>query len=303
MPLRTVFEAKIENISILDENGNFDEELGKDLLSDAEVKVLYEQMIVSREFDDVAFKLQRSGRLGTFPQNRGQEAAAPGAAKAMRKGWDWLVPYYRENPAAFLLGLPMHYVYLHWMGDERGNKIPLEKGIHMTPLAIAIGTQTLTATGLAWAFKLKKEDRVVMCFMGDGATSTGDWHEGMNFGAVMQVPCVYYCINNGFAISVPCCTQSHSQTFAQKGLAYGMPSVQVDGNDLFAVYKAHKQAIERARNGGGPSFIEAVTYRLADHTTADDARRYRDPRQYELALKARSARTHAAIPRSPRAVG
>jgi pyruvate dehydrogenase E1 component alpha subunit len=285
MPIRTVFEGKIENIQILDENGNFDEKLGKGLLSDAEVKSLYELMIVSREFDDVAFKLQRSGRLGTFPQNRGQEAAALGAAKALKRGHDWIVPYYRENPGAFLHGLPMHYIYLHWMGDERGNQIPVDKGITMTPLSIAIGTQTLHAAGMAWAFKIRKEPKVVTCFMGDGATSTGDWHEGMNFGAVMQLPCIYYVINNNFAISVPCCNQTHTQTFAQKAFAYGMPGVQVDGNDIFAVYKAHKEAVERARSGGGPTLIEAVTYRLADHTTADDARRYRDAKEYELALK------------------
>ena len=285
MPIRTVYEAKVEHVQILDEDGKLDAKLAKDLLTDEEVKGLYEQMIVSREFDEVAFKLQRSGRLGTFPQNKGQEAAALGAAKALKKGWDWIVPYYRENPASFHLGLPMHYIFLHWMGDERGNQIPLEKGVNMTPLAIAIGTQTLTAAGMAWGFKLKKENRVVTCFMGDGATSEGDWHEGMNFAAVMQVPGIFYCLNNNWAISVPCCKQTKSQTFAQKGLAYGMPSVQVDGNDIFGVYKVHKDAVERARAGGGPTFIEAVTYRLADHTTADDARRYRDTKEYETAVK------------------
>ena len=284
MPIRTVYEAKVEQIQILDEDGKLDVKLAQGLLTDDEVKSLYEQMIVSREFDDVAFKLQRSGRLGTYPQTKGQEAAALGAAKAMRRGHDWLVPYYRETPGAFLLGLPMHYIFLHWMGDERGNAIPLDK-VKMTPLAIAIGTQTLTAAGIAWAFKLRKEDRVVTCFMGDGATSEGDWHEGMNFAAVMQVPCVFVCLNNNWAISVPCCKQTKAQTFAQKGLAYGIPSVQVDGNDVFAVYKATKDAIERARKGGGPSFIEAVTYRLADHTTSDDARRYRDAKEYETATK------------------
>ncbi len=284
MPVKTVFETKIEYLQILDEDGKLDTKLAKGLLTDEEVKSLYELMIVSREFDDVAFKLQRSGRLGTYPQTKGQEAAALGAAKALKKGWDWIVPYYRETPGAFLLGLPMHYIFLHWMGDERGNQIPLDK-VNMTPLAIAIGTQTLQATGMAWAFKLKKENRVVTCFMGDGATSTGDWHEGMYIGAVMQVPCIYYCLNNNFAISVPSSKQTNAQTFAQKAIAYGMPTTQVDGNDIFAVYKTHKDAVERARSGGGPSFIEAVTYRLADHTTSDDARRYRDTKEYELAQK------------------
>jgi pyruvate dehydrogenase E1 component alpha subunit len=228
--------------------------------------------------------LQRSGRMGTFPQNKGQEAAALGAAKALTKGVDYIVPYYRENPALFLHGLPMHYVLLHWMGDERGNAVP--KNLSMNPLCVAIGAQTLHAVGIAWAFKLRKERRVVLCFLGDGATSTGDFHEAMNIAAVQKVPCVFCCINNQWAISVPCSKQTASETFAQKALAYGMPTIQVDGNDLFAVYKAHREAIERARTGGGPTFIEAVTYRLGDHTTADDARRYRSPQALEAALAA-----------------
>jgi pyruvate dehydrogenase E1 component alpha subunit len=283
MPITTAYEAKVDYLSILDEHGNFDEELGKDLLSDADVRQIYEQMIICRHFDDTAFMLQRSGRLGTFPQNRGNEATSLGAARAMKKGHDFLVPYYRENAAAFWHGLPMHYIYLHWMGDERGNQIP--KGVAMTPLSIAIGTQTLHAAGIAWAFKLRKEKKAVVCFMGDGATSTGDWHEGMNFASVFKLPVVYTCINNQWAISVPTRLQTGAETFAQKGLAYGTPSIRVDGNDLFAVYKAHKDAIERAHRGEGPSFIEAVTYRLADHTTADDARRYRPGEEFEDAQK------------------
>jgi pyruvate dehydrogenase E1 component alpha subunit len=220
--------------------------------------------------------------MGTFPQNKGQEAATLGAAKALQKGVDYIVPYYRENPAMFLHGLPMHYVLLHWMGDERGNAIP--RNLSMNPLCVAIGAQTLHAVGIAWAFKLRKEPRVVLCFMGDGATSTGDFHEAMNLAALMKVPAVFCCINNQWAISVPCCRQTAAQTFAQKALAYGMPTVRVDGNDLFAVYRAHRDAVERARRGEGPSFIEAVTYRLGDHTTADDARRYRPQAELDLPI-------------------
>jgi pyruvate dehydrogenase E1 component alpha subunit len=273
MPRKIAYHAEIEHLQILDEDGKLDAELAKDTLSDAEAKFLYEQMIICREFDEVALKLQRSGRMGTFPQNKGQEAAALGAAKAIRKGHDYIVPYYRENAAAFLHGLPMHYINLFWMGDERGNAIP--KQYMMNPLCIAIGTQTLHAVGIAWSFKLRKEDRIVLSFFGDGATSTGDFHEAMNFASVMQVPAVFTCMNNGWAISVPTGGQTHGATIAQRALAYGMPTVQVDGNDIFAVYKAHKEAAHRARSGGGPSFIDCVTYRLGDHTTADDARRYR----------------------------
>jgi pyruvate dehydrogenase E1 component alpha subunit len=173
-----------------------------------------------------------------------------------------------------------YVLYLHWLGDERGNHIPRELAI--SPMCIEIGAQVLHAAGFAWAFKLRKEKRVVQCFMGDGATSTGDFHEGLNFAATYRLPCVFTCVNNGWAISVPTTKQTASETFAQKGLAYGMPCVQVDGNDIFAVYKAHKQAVNRAREGLGPSFIEAITYRMKDHTTADDARRYRPGDELEV---------------------
>ncbi len=279
MPVKTVYTAKVEFLSILDEKGVLDEKLGKDTLSDDEVAHLYEFMVTCRQLDEVAFKLQRSGRMGTYPQNKGQEAAAVGVGHAAKNGVDFLVPCYRENAALFMHGLPMHYILLHWMGDERGNQIP--PGLAMTPISIPIGTQMLHATGIAWAFKMRKEPRVAITFFGDGATSEGDFHEAMNFASTFQVPCVFMCQNNGWAISVPRETQTASETIAQKAIAYGMPTVQVDGNDLFAVYKAAREAIERARGGGGPSFIEAVTYRLGDHTTADDARRYRDAKELE----------------------
>jgi len=273
MPRKTIYHADIEYLQILDENGNFDEELARDTLNPEEVKSLYETMVLSRELDEAAFKLQRSGRMGTYPPNKGSEATTLGAARALSKGVDHLMGYYRENAAMYLHGLPMHMMYLHWLGDERGNAIPRE--LQISPMCIEIGAQVLHAVGFAWAFKIRQEKRVALCFLGDGATSTGDFHEGLNFASTFRLPCVFTCVNNGWAISVPCCKQTGSETFAQKGLAYGMPCVQVDGNDIFAVYKAHKQAVERAREGMGPSFIEAITYRMADHTTADDARRYR----------------------------
>lgn len=281
MPRKLVYQAGIKHLQILDENGHLDESLAAGTLSDGDVKSLYEQMIVNREFDEAAFRLQRSGRMGTFPQNKGQEATALGAARALTKGFDWIVPYYRENPALFLHGLPMHYVLLHWMGDERGNAIP--RNLAMTAQCVAIGTQTLHAVGIAWGFKLRKEKRVVLCFFGEGATSTGDFHEAMNFASVMKVPVIFCCVNNAYAISVPRAKQTAAETIAQKALAYGMPTTQVDGNDVLAVYSAHHEAVERARAGEGPSFIECMTYRLGDHTTADDARRYRPPEELETA--------------------
>lgn len=279
MPVRTVLSTNIEYISILDEHGAFDAELGKGLISDEDVVKLYEHMTVCRHFDGIAFKLQRSGRMGTYPENRGQEAASLGAVYALRKD-DWLVPCYRENPGLFWRGLPMEYILLHWMGDERGNQIP--DGLYMTPQAIPIGTQMLHAVGLAWAGKYRGEDRIACTFFGDGATSEGDCHEALNFAANLDLPVVFVCQNNGWAISVPAKMQCSAPTIAQRGLAYGMACVQCDGNDIFAMVKVVRDAAELARRSHRPTFIEAVTYRLGDHTTADDARRYRDAAEVEM---------------------
>ncbi len=278
MPVKTVLQAKIEHLSILDEDGHFDEKLGKGLIPNADLVRLYEHMTVCRHFDGVAFKLQRSGRMGTYPENRGQEAASLGAVYALHKT-DWLVPCYRENPGLFWRGLPMEYILLHWMGDERGNQI--NRDLYMTPQAIPIGTQMLHAAGLAWAAKYRGEDRIACTFFGDGATSEGDCHEALNFAANLNLPVIFFCQNNGWAISVPTKIQCSAPTIAQRGLAYGMHCVQVDGNDLFAVVKVTREAAERARSESRPTFVEAVTYRLGDHTTADDARRYRDSAELE----------------------
>jgi pyruvate dehydrogenase E1 component alpha subunit len=278
MPARTVYNTSIEHISILDEEGNFDAELGKDLIPDEDVARLYEQMAVSRHFDEVAFKLQRSGRMGTYPENRGQEAVGLGATYVLRED-DWLVTCYRENAGLFWRGLPMEYILLHWMGDERGNAVPQE--LRATPLAIPIGTHMLHAAGLAWSCKYRKEDRIACTFFGDGATSEGDFHEAMNFAANLELPLIFMCQNNGWAISVPTKMQCSAPTIAQRGVGYGMETVQCDGNDLFAVAKVVKDAAQRARTEHRPSFIEAITYRLGDHTTADDASRYRDEAELE----------------------
>ncbi|MDG2053986.1 MAG: pyruvate dehydrogenase (acetyl-transferring) E1 component subunit alpha [Phycisphaerales bacterium] len=273
MPIKKALDITIEHISILDENGKFDEKLGKDLIPDEDVVRLYEHITLCRHLDEIAFKLQRSGRMGTYPENRGQEATSVGATYALQ-GKDWLVPCYRENAGLYLRGLPIEYVLLHWMGDERGNQIP--EDLHITPIAIPIGTQMLHATGLAWASKYRGDGGIACTFFGDGATSEGDFHEAANFASSLNLPVIFLCQNNGWAISVPSSVQSAAPTFAQRGVAYGMHSVQCDGNDLFAMVKVVREAAERARTENRPTFIEAVTYRLGDHTTADDARRYRD---------------------------
>ncbi|MCA9284562.1 MAG: pyruvate dehydrogenase (acetyl-transferring) E1 component subunit alpha, partial [Phycisphaerales bacterium] len=279
MPRKTVFETSIDHVSILDEHGAFDAKLGKGLIPDTDLVALYEHMVTCRHLDEVAFKLQRSGRMGTYPQNMGQEATSLGAAYALRKT-DWLVPCYRENAGLFWRGLPMEYILLHWMGDERGNQIPRE--LFVTPLAIPIGTQMLHATGLAWAHKYRGEENISCTFFGDGASSEGDFHEAMNFAANLGIPTIFYCQNNFWAISVPGKIQCSAPTLAQRAVAYGMDTIQCDGNDLFACVYVAKKAAEHARKHKRPFFIEAVTYRLGDHTTADDARRYRDQAEVDM---------------------
>lgn len=273
MPITTVYETAIENVSILDVDGKFDHELGDGLIPNDDVVRLYRHMTVCREFDHFAFKLQRSGRMGTYPQNWGQEATSTGAAYCMLRQ-DWLVTCYRENAGMFWRGLPMEYILWHWMGDERGNRIPDD--LRITPIAIPIGTQMLHASGLAWASKIKKENAVSVTFFGDGASSEGDFHEAINFATTLKLPVVFFCQNNGWAISTPRTRNVAAEVVAQRGLAYGAHCVQCDGNDLFAVVKVMNDAIERARNENVVTFVEGVTYRLGDHTTADDARRYRD---------------------------
>lgn len=279
MPIKSILKLEIEHVSILDEHGNYDEKLGAGLIPDADLVKLYEAMSSCRYLDEVAFKLQRSGRMGTYPQNMGQEATSLAAAYVLNKD-DWLVTCYRENCGLFWRGVPMESILLHWMGDERGNAMPREH--FATPIAVPIGTQMLHAAGLAWASKYRGEKQIACTFFGDGATSEGDFHEAANFAANLDLPVVFCCQNNFWAISVPGKIQCSAPTVAQRGIAYGMPVVQVDGNDIFACAYAVKQAAARARDESRPTFIEMVTYRLGDHTTADDARRYRDQAEVDV---------------------
>ncbi len=280
MPKKTIYEGSVPRYEVLAADGSLDEELAApvwDVLTDEAVAAAYEEMLRGRALDDAAYRLQRSGRMGTFPQNRGQEAAALGAAMALRKGHDRLVPSYRENGALIHLGVPAEQVLLHWMGDERGNAF--DPTLAVSPTCISIGAQILHGAGVAWALKLQDADRdeadrrVAMTIFGDGATSQGDFHEGLNFASTLNAPAVFVCQNNGWAISVPTHKQTASETFAQKALGFGMVGVQADGNDLFASLLACREAVDRARAGEGATLIELTTYRLADHTTADDARR------------------------------
>jgi 2-oxoisovalerate dehydrogenase E1 component alpha subunit len=243
---------------------------------------LYRGMVRTRAFDLKAVSLQRTGRLGTYAVSLGQEAVSVGIASAMRAE-DVLLPSYRDNGTLLWRGTKMEEILLFWGGDERGN---LSSGpAHDFPYCIPVGSQAPQAAGVAYAFKLRKEPRVAVCFFGDGATSKGDVWEAMNFAGVHKLPVVFVANNNQWAISVPLKLQTASQTLAQKAIAAGFAGEQVDGNDVIAMRAAAEEAIAQARAGGGPRLIEALTYRLSDHTTADDAARYRPAEEVQTRWK------------------
>ncbi len=261
----------IEKLGILDENGKADKKIMPEIGDDL-IRKMYEYMVLERVIDDRILKLQREGRCGTYASSLGQEAVQVGSALAMLDG-DWLFPYFRDLGALLVRKFPASNYMLYWMGDERGMTIP--KGQNNFMECIPVSTQTLHAAGCAFAMKFKKTGSAVLVFLGDGATSEGDFHEAMNFAGAWQLPVVFVCQNNQYAISVPIANQTASQTLAQKAIAYGIEGIQADGNDIFAVFSAAKAALEKARKGGGPTFIECYTYRIGDHTTSDDASRYR----------------------------
>ncbi len=234
---------------------------------------LYRGMVLTRTFDAKAVALQRTGRLGTVASSLGQEAVAVGVAAAMRAE-DVFLPSFREQGAMLWRGVTLEELFTYWGGDERGSnwKGPRED----FPICVPVGTHAPHAVGVALAFRLRREPRVAVCVFGDGATSRGDVYESLNAAGVWRLPCVFVINNNQWAISVPRSRQTAARTLAQKAIACGIPGLQVDGNDIIAVREIVSQAVERARAGEGPTLVEAVTYRLSDHTTADDASRYRD---------------------------
>ncbi len=247
-------------------------------LSDQEIFTLYQKMVFIRLADQRGLMLQRQGRFGTYAPIWGQEACQVGSTHALQKG-DWVFPAFREIGAALMMGISLKNFYLYWMGNEMGSRAP--EGINVLPVSVPVGTQTLHAVGAAWAAKIKGEKIVTLVFFGDGATSKGDFHEAMNFAGVFKIPTIFFCQNNQFAISVPRSLQTASKTIAQKAIAYGFEGIQVDGNDLFAVFTATKEAVEKARSGQGPTLIEGVTYRFGPHTTADDPTKYRTEEEVE----------------------
>lgn len=279
---RSVIQLKnrVESLSILSPDGKVDASL-EPKISDADLRKLYKTMLATRLFDERLLALQRQGRIGTYGPTKGQEAASLGAAYCLKKD-DWLVPSFRETAAMLWRGWPMEKIILWWGGHEYGSQIP--EGVNDLPICVPVGSQCQHTMGIAWGAKLKNDGTVCVGFLGDGATSEGDFHEAINFAGVYNVPAIFVIQNNQWAISIPRKNQTRSTTLAQKAIAYGMDGLQVDGNDILAVIVAVREAVERARKGGGPALIEAVTYRLGVHTTADDPKKYRseeDVKQWE----------------------
>lgn len=283
MTLRTVAEFEIKYHQILDPAGKVVGPLPDFARDPSELVRMYRMMTRVRTFDTKAINLQRTGKLGTYASCLGHEATHVGAGAAMRAE-DVLVPVYREYGAQFWRGVKLTNVLLYWGGDERGNDFSASR--QDFAWAVPIASQTLHAAGVGMAMKIRGEKRCALTFIGDGGTSEGAFYEALNLSGARSLPVVFIIVNNKWAISVPIESQTATRTLAQKAIAAGIPGVQVDGNDVIAVRQTVGEALARARDGAGPTVIEAVTYRLSDHTTADDATRYRQAREVKEAWSA-----------------
>lgn len=243
---------------------------------------LYRVMTLIRLFDYKAINQQRTGKMGTYASVLGQEAIGTALGRVMQPK-DVLCPFYRDYAAQYQRGVKLSELYSYWGGDERGSCFA--NNAEDLPISVPIASQCLHASGIAYAFKLRKQPRVAVSVCGDGGTSQGDFYEAMNVAGVWKLPSVFVINNNQWAISVPLSAQTACQTLAQKAIAAGFEGEQVDGNDIVACRYVFEKALEKARRGDGPTLIEAITYRLCDHTTADDASRYRDKNELETAWK------------------
>ncbi|MGD0885880.1 MAG: pyruvate dehydrogenase (acetyl-transferring) E1 component subunit alpha [Thermodesulfovibrionales bacterium] len=277
MPEDIITAFNVKHLSILDEKGNADESLVPSLAPE-EIRRLYELVVLARTFDQRALSLQREGRIGTYASILGQEASQIGSAFALDKA-DWAFPSFRESGVYLAIGQPPYRILQYWSGDERG--LGTADNINIFPVCIPVATHIPHAVGAAMAAKYRGDKIAVAVYFGDGGTSKGDFHEGLNIAGVYKLPVLFICQNNQWAISVPREKQTASKTLAQKAIAYGFEGIQVDGNDIFAVYKATKDALDKAKRGDGPTLIECFTYRMSDHTTADDASRYRAKEEVE----------------------
>jgi pyruvate dehydrogenase E1 component alpha subunit len=278
-PTRTVAEFSIACVQRVDADGHADT-LPDFAADDEELRRMYRMMVRTRLFDTKAINLQRTGQLGTYPPCIGHEGTQVGVGAAMRPE-DVLFTVYREIGTKFWRGVSLLDILLYWGGDERGTAYAGSPGDF--PFCVPIASQMPQAAGTALAFRIRREPRCALAFIGDGGTSEGAFYEAINYAGVADLPLVTVVVNNGWAISHPAAAQTRAQTYAQKAIAAGIPGVQVDGNDAIGVREVVAAALERARGGGGPTLIEALTYRLGDHTTSDDATRYRPAAEVEAA--------------------
>ena len=242
-------------------------------LEDDDLLQLYRDLVLLRTYDERSLVYHRQGRVGTYAIFWNHEAMQVGAVYALADD-DWIFPSYRESAIGVLRGIPPSTILSWWRGHPAGWWNPADYNV--ASICVPIGTHVPHAAGLAWGKKLRGENACAIVFFGDGATSEGSFHEGANFAAVMEAPLVLFCNNNGWAISTPLAAQTRARALVDKAVGYGMPGVRVDGGDVLAVYEATREAVARARSGGGPTFVEAVTYRAAPHATADDPRAYID---------------------------
>jgi len=273
MFLESFDPLKDNMIQIMDKDGKIVKPEWMPVLSDEEIIHIYKTMRFSRIIDEKTLQYQRQGRMLTYAPNLGQEATQVGSAAATRQT-DWAAPSFRELGIWLYKGAPLEKIFLYWFGNEMGMHMP--EDVRVLPVSIPIASQMQHATGLAYAARYRGLDDIAVAYVGDGGTSQGDFHEALNFSAVQSLPNVFIVQNNQFAISTRRKIQTKSGTIAQKALAYGIPGIQVDGNDVFAMYAVTKEAADRARRGDGPTLIEAYTYRMGAHTTSDDPTVYRD---------------------------
>lgn len=278
--MTTIAQFEVPFVQIINEEGEAQAPIPSFANDESILKELYRVMVLTRTFDKKAIALQRTGKMGTYAPIHGQEAISTAIGHALRKE-DVLVPYYRDYAAQFQHGVNMSEILSYWGGDERGSHFASDT--EDLPICVPIASQCLHAAGIAFAFKYRSQPRVAVVSLGEGGTSEGDFYEAMNVAGTWNLPIVFIVNNNQWAISVPLSKQTGTKTIAQKAIAAGFDGIQIDGNDVLVCRQIVGDAIEKARRGEGPTLIEAITYRLCDHTTADDATRYQPPKEVEEA--------------------
>lgn len=278
--MKIITRFEIPYLQIINEEGQLVNGSLKMAVNEDQLTALYREMVRTRTFDKKAIALQRTGKLGTYPSINGQEAISTAIGAAMRKE-DVFIPYYRDYAAQFQRGVKMSEILAYWGGDERGSQFECQS--EDLPISVPIASQCLHAAGIAFALKYRHQPRVAVVSIGEGGTSEGDFYEALNVAGAWRLPVVFVVNNNQWAISVPMTKQTATTTIAQKAIAAGFEGIQVDGNDVLACRQVIGEAVEKARKGEGPTLIEALTYRLCDHTTSDDATRYQPAEEVEAA--------------------